>query len=112
MRIEATIPDGRGAALKDLAEQLGLSKSQLIDEALALFLMAVMEIRRGRRFMSVGPAHEPCSEVMTPTLVQLQWMLTQSPHALGDDAIARIAELVESPPAPNEALRAALADRP
>ena len=38
MRIEATVPNSRGIALQELAEQLGLSKSQVIDEALAQFL--------------------------------------------------------------------------
>lgn len=110
MRVEATVPDSRGAALKDLAEQLGLSKSQVIDEALSLFLMAVMEIRRGRRFVSIGREDEARSEVMTPTLAQLQWMLTQAPLALCDEAVGRMEELVASPSEPNAALKAALTD--
>jgi len=35
MRMEATIPDARGATAVELADELGLSRSQLIDEALA-----------------------------------------------------------------------------
>ena len=96
--------------MKDLAAQLGLSKSQVIDEALSLFLMAVREIRRGRRFVSVGREDEPRSEIMTPTLAHLHWLLTQGPLALSDEAVGRLAELVASPPAPSSALKAALTD--
>jgi len=112
VRVEATVPDSRGVALKELAEQLGLSKSQVIDEALSLFLMAVMEIRRGRRFVSIGRADEARSEIMTPTLAQLEWMANKSPLGLSDEAVERLAGLVESPPEPNEALKGALADEP
>jgi hypothetical protein len=41
--MEATIPDARGATAVELADELGLSRSQLIDEALALFTKAVIE---------------------------------------------------------------------
>ena len=37
MRLEATVPDSRGSAVQELADQLGLSRSQIIDEALSLF---------------------------------------------------------------------------
>ncbi len=32
MQVEATVPDSRALALQELAEQLGLSKSQVIDD--------------------------------------------------------------------------------
>ena len=53
MRLEATLPDSRGDALVKLADELGLSRSQVVDEAVALFLKAVLEIRRGRRLVTV-----------------------------------------------------------
>ena len=61
MRLEATVPETRGAAVVKLAEELGLSKSQLIDEALTLFLTAVREARLGRRLMTMahGAAQPP-----------------------------------------------------
>ena len=43
MRLAATVPDNRGSAVLELADELGLSRSQLIEEALALFLKAVLE---------------------------------------------------------------------
>ena len=55
MRLEATVPDSRGTAIVELAEELGLSRSQLIDEALALFLKAVVEVRRGNRLVTMDP---------------------------------------------------------
>ena len=112
MRLEATVPDSRGAALRELAEELGLSKSQVVDEALSLFLMAVMEIRRGRRFISIGDEGERHAEVITPTLAQLRWMFTRGGHGLSSAAAERIERLVESPPAPTDALRETLADAP
>ena len=39
----------------ELANALGLRHGQLIDEALALFLKAVLEVRRGRRLGTNGP---------------------------------------------------------
>ena len=54
MRVEATLPDSRGLALGQLAEELGLSRSQIIDEALGLFLKAVMEVRHGHRLVTMG----------------------------------------------------------
>jgi hypothetical protein len=43
MRLEATIPESRGTAVVKLAEELGLSRSQIVDEALSLFMKAVLE---------------------------------------------------------------------
>ena len=56
MRFEATIPDNRANAAAQLADELGLSRSQLMDEALALFLKAVVEVRRGRRLVTLDPS--------------------------------------------------------
>lgn len=111
MRLEATVPDSRGAAVKELAEQLGLTRSQIVDEALSLFLMAVMQFRQGRRFVSIGPTADDQTQLMTPTLAQLQWMFAQRSAGLGDEATGRMVDLIESPPEANEALRAALADK-
>ena len=112
MRVEATVPDSRGAALNELADQLGLSRSQVIDEALSLFLMAVMEVRRGRRFVALGREGDERTELMTPTLAQLEWMFSEQPLALSQEAVERMAELIESPPLATDALRAALDDGP
>ena len=110
MRIEATVPDSRGAALKELAEELGLSKSEIIDEALALFIKVVEEARRGRRVVSVGsPGELPC-EITTPSLTLLEWMHARQGITLSTAAVEHMADLIASPPAPNAALRAALTE--
>ena len=53
MRLEATIPDSRANAVVKLADELA-ERSQIIDEALALFLKAVVEVRRGRRLVTMA----------------------------------------------------------
>lgn len=67
MSLEATVPDSRGKAAIQLAGELGLNRSQLIDEAIALFLKAVIEVRRGRRLVAVDPSSsQPDCELATP----------------------------------------------
>jgi hypothetical protein len=78
MRFEATIPDSLGNAVVKLADELGLSRSQVVDEALALFMKAVLEVRRGRRLVTLGVrSSEPACELATPTLSALEWALSQ-----------------------------------
>ncbi|MBM3204224.1 hypothetical protein FJZ55_10025, partial [Candidatus Woesearchaeota archaeon] len=58
MRLEATVPDSRGATLLELASDLGLTKSQVIDEALALFLEVILDARNGRCLVASGQGCE------------------------------------------------------
>ncbi len=108
MRLEATIPDNRATAAVRLADELGLSRSQLIDEALALFLKAVVEIRRGRRLVTLDPssAHPAC-ELATPTLSALEWAQKPEKLELSATAMATARKLVDAAPAPGSRLRAA-----
>ena len=112
MRVEATVPDSRGVALVELAKELGLTKSQVIDEALALFLKVVLEARNGRRLVAMGPGGDATCEIATPTLTQLEWMLSRAPLHLGTEAVERVADLISHPPEPNTALKAALSEAP
>ena len=74
MRLEANVSDNRGTAAMQLAEELGLTQSQLIDEALSLFLKAVLEARRGRRLVTLDPdSSTPATLLATPTLAALEW---------------------------------------
>lgn len=108
MRLEATVPDNRGQAVLQLADELGLSRSQLIDEALALFLKAVVELRRGRRLVTLDPeSSAPACELATPTLAALEWALTPQRVKLPAEALAKMQRLAESPPAPGPRLKAA-----
>lgn len=108
MRLEATVPDNRGTAVVQLADELGVTRSQLIDEALTLFLKAVLEVKRGGRLVIMDPhASQPACELATPTLSALEWALQPQKLALPPDALARMHELAEAPPKPSARLRAA-----
>jgi hypothetical protein len=108
MRLEATVPDSRGAALVELSQELGLSRSQLVDEALALFLKVIMEVRRGRRLVTVDrEGTEPRCELTTPTLSALEWAQKPAKLTLPAEAFAKIAELSADPPAPSHRLKTA-----
>lgn len=108
MRLEATVPDSRGAAIVQLAEELGLSRSQIVDEALALFLKAVVEIRRGHRLVTVEPgSSQPACELATPTLSALEWAMQPKELKLSPRAVAKVKALADKPPTPGPRLRAA-----
>ena len=107
MRVEATLPDSRGRALDHLADELGLSRSQVVDEAVGLFLKAVLEARRGHRLVTLS-GDEPACELSTPTLAAMEWTARSQPVVLSNTAVDRIADLLEQPPAPNARLVQAL----
>jgi hypothetical protein len=112
MRVEATVPESRGQALVELAHQLGLTRSQIIDEALALFLKAVVEVRRGRRVVTIEPmSSTPACEMSTPTLTMLEWAAQRETIDLSPEAMTKVAQLVDSPPPPTPALTRVLARR-
>lgn len=117
MRLEATVPDNRAQAMEQLAKELGLSNSRLVDEALALFLKVVMEVRRGRRLVTMDAnGSQPAVELSTPTLSALEW--AQQPQALTMPAaaLAKVQELIDQAEAgtatPSHRLRAAAKRNP
>jgi hypothetical protein len=108
MQLEAIVPESRGTAVVQLAEELGLSRSQLIDEALSLFLQVVFEVRRGRRLVMVDPVTKgTVGELATPTLMALEWAANPQKLTLSPAAIAQIEELVDAPPLPSARLKEA-----
>ena len=108
MRVEATIPDSRGSAVEELAEELGLSRSQIIDEALSLFVKAVLEVRRGRRLLTIDPQNaQSACELVTPTLAALEWSLKPAKLELSDAALEKVREMLSAPARPSARLRAA-----
>lgn len=111
MRIEATVPQARGVALTELAEELCLSRSQVLDEALALYMNVVMEVRRGRRLVTLGSkgSADIIREIVTPTLAQIEWTAHRQSLVLSNDALQKVAELVDNPPEAPEALRKLMA---
>jgi hypothetical protein len=71
MRLEATISETRHEQLRALQAELKLSKSQVVGEALSIFLKAYMETKRGNRLAIVEPeTQRTVCEVASPSLSQ------------------------------------------
>ena len=110
MRIEATIPDGRRDQLETLQAELGLSKSQVVDEALALFLHAYLEAKKGRRLAIIeSESGKQISEVTSPSLGHVEWTNYRQSLKLSAAAVEKIRQMVKKPAAPTAALRKAFA---
>ena len=111
MRLEATVPDSRAQALEQLADELGLSKSQVVDEAVAMFIQAVSAVRGGRRLVAVAANEQngPDCLIMTPTLSALEWTGRSAPLQVSVEALERVRALIADPPAPGAPARAAAA---
>jgi hypothetical protein len=109
MRLEATLPDSRGQAVERLADELGLSKSQVVDEAVAIFIQAVTAVRGGRRLVAVATdvQNGPDCLITTPTLASLEWTARSEPLQVSAQALERVRALIADPPAPGAASRAA-----
>ena len=110
-RIEATIPEPRLDQVKDLEKELGLTKSQIVEEAIALFFKAVLEVRRGLRVGFVAEGDKLVREFTSPALSQVEWATHRETVQLSDRGFDRMQELVSKPPAPAPALKAAIARR-
>lgn len=108
MRLEATVPDVRGRAVAELADELGLSRSQVVDEALALFLKAIVEVRRGRKLVTLEPgSSQPACEIATPTLSMFEWARNPKRISLTPEAFERLKSVSEAPTRPSARLKAA-----
>ena len=55
MRVDATIPETDGRQLLKLSKELGLSRSELVSEAVSYFLRLSMEVRAGRLLLLHDP---------------------------------------------------------
>src|SRR5512132_1503942 len=100
-RVEATVPEIRQKQLAALARDLGLSKSQVVEEAVALYLMAAEEAKRGLRLaMCDAETGKAVRELITPSLGQLEWASQRQRVVLTAEEFDRILELVENPPKP------------
>jgi hypothetical protein len=103
-RIEATIPDPRLRQVQELESELGLSKSQIVDEALALLFKAVSETRQGKRVGFVANSGH-VTEFSSPSLSLLEWTVDKKPLVLTNESFDRVVELSSAPP--NAALKRA-----
>ena len=108
MRLEATIADPKAEQLEALAAELGVSKSQIVEEALALFIRAALEHKRGRKLAIVGERSEPVCEIVSPSLTHLDWTFQRERIEVSPEGAERVGKLVANPPAPGPALRRAM----
>jgi hypothetical protein len=105
-RVEATISDVRGRQVSELAKELGLTRSQVVDEALSLYLTAAIEARRGLRIVLFEPSsNEPVREIVTPSLSQLEWTRNHNRVVLRNDDFDKVAAEIEAPSLPNQKLK-------
>lgn len=108
MRFEATLSQRKGEVLVQLAQELGMTKSQLMDEALGIYLKIVLEAKKGKRLailQSQLPSGEGNCELTTPALALLEWTAQKQFIELEPEEFKSLAELSENPPEPNEALK-------
>ena len=111
-RIEATIPEPRLQQVKDLEEQLGLTKSQIVEEAIGLFFKAVLEVSQGNRVGFLANDKKSLAvEFTSPALSQVEWATHRETVRLSDRGFARMRQLIDKPPVPAAALKAAVARR-
>jgi uncharacterized protein DUF1778 len=110
-RLEATVPDARMEQVSHLEEELGLSKSQIVDEALSLFFKTVMELKQGWRIAFLDANSQRVREFTSPALTQVEWATQRERIVLSDADFERTQKLLEHPPGPTPALKAAVARR-
>jgi hypothetical protein len=108
-RIEATVSEVTSQKLNELASELGVSKSQIIDEALGLMVRAAAEAKEGHRFMIVDhQTKKPIREIVTPVLSQLEWATERVRIAVSAKEFKQIEKLMKEPKVPGAALRRAV----
>lgn len=110
-RLEATVPESRMEQVNHLEEELGLSKSQIVDEALSLFFKTVMELKQGWRIAFLDADSQRVREFTSPALTQVEWTARRERIVLTDADFERTQKLLENPPGPTPALKAAVARR-
>jgi hypothetical protein len=80
----------------------------VVDEAVSLFLKAVLEVRKGRRLVTVdADTPGPVCEMATPTLSTLEWTANATALRLPSAAVVKMQGLTESSRKPGARLRSA-----
>jgi len=88
--------------------RIGLTRSQVVDEAVGLFLKAVLEIRRGRRLVTVDAVTPgPCVRWRRRRWPRSNGRRMQRPIRLPASAVAKMQGLVAAPRKPGARLRSA-----
>ncbi|KFA89088.1 DUF1778 domain-containing protein [Archangium violaceum] len=98
--------------MKHFEEELGLSKSQIVDEALSLFFKTVIELKQGWRIAFVdADAPQRVREFTSPALTQVEWATQRERIVLSNADFDRVQKMLENPPGPTPQLKAAVARR-
>jgi hypothetical protein len=92
-----------------LQAELKLTKRQVIDEALSIFIQVYMEMKRGNRLAILGPDGRQTGEVVSLALSQVEWVAFSKRLKLSAPAVSKIRRMIKSPVAPTAALRKAVA---
>lgn len=111
-RLTATITDQQNAAVEEMASEYGLSSSEVVKEAISMFMQVVVEAKRGRRLMMVDESHKrPAVAITTQMLTSMDW--TQHKHQidLSPKDFEAVQKMIDSPAEPTDALREAMASR-
>ena len=109
-RVETTLPVPLEHQFTELANELSVTKSELVKEAISLLITAFSGARRGQRVAMIdATSREVVTEVVTPLLTQLEWTAGRDRVALSQREAAKVDELLANPPAPTPALRKAVA---
>ena len=98
-------PPSQHQAVQQIAAELGMSRSELVSEAIGLFVKVILEAKRGHRLVTLDPlSQRPAVEITTPTLAALEWALHQQQVQLPPDALETIEGMLDTPAAPTAAL--------
>ncbi len=108
MRIETTLPDPRARQLAEVADELHMSKSAVVEEALALLFTGLFEARRGRRLAFIDArTQRVISQLTTPALSQVEWTASRGSIGPRMREFSMAAETVADPLRPTPVLRKA-----
>ena len=109
MHLDAAVSDSHRAAFFDLADELGLSREQLVDHAMAFFVKAVSWARQGRPPEPLDLSTlVPADDIPDETQGIPDWARNPQRLVLSPQEFEKMCELIESPPPLNGYMRAAL----
>jgi hypothetical protein len=111
-RLDTTVSDQQNEAVTQMAEEFGLSKSEVLSEAVSVLMQVVVEAKRGRRLMMVDEfRQQPPVMITTRVLTSVDWMRQTQRVEVSSEALEAVQGIIDSPSEPTAALREAIALR-
>lgn len=104
MRLEASMNDVRGQQFEELRKELGLSKSELVEEAVAYLLDSIDHVKRGRA-VAVMEDDRKITDLNPPTFSLIRWLNHRETVTLPGSDFDRVADALEKPAEPTEDLK-------